>query len=198
MQKRKQIMKSASLSSLLPEIEGLMDRSVAQYESLNPRMWRFIENYVDNRMSPAAAAQAAGYRNPKVAGINLLRIPKVLEEVKKRQQSFAATINVTRKQVVEGFMDAIAQAKLMAEPMTAIAGWREVGKMCGFYEPEQRNINISVNGELLMSKVNAMSDEELLRLAEQDLNTVEVQMSEVEELSEVEEAPLTPGSFENE
>ena len=38
-----------------------------------------------------------------------------------------------------------------------IAGWREVGKMCGFYEPTKAKIEVSVQGQVLLQRLNGMS-----------------------------------------
>jgi hypothetical protein len=47
-----------------------------------------------------------------------------------------------------------------------IAGWREVGKMCGFYEPKKVDIKVSMQGQVLLQRLNSMSDKELLSLTE--------------------------------
>ena len=52
---------------------------------------------------------------------------------------------ITRDDVLEGFKDAIAIARTQSEPMTMIAGWREVGKMLGMYEAK---LKIEITGEL--------------------------------------------------
>lgn len=46
-------------------------------------------------------------------------------------------------------------AKIKADPLTMIAGWREVGKMCGFYEPTKAKIEVSVQGQVLIQRLNA-------------------------------------------
>ena len=73
-------------------------------------------------------------------------------------------------------------AKIKADPLTMIAGWREVGKMCGFYEPTKTKIEVSVQGQVLIQRLNAMSDEELLKLAEGDPNVLEGEVTVIEEV----------------
>jgi phage terminase small subunit len=48
-----------------------------------------------------------------------------------------------------------------------IAGWREIAKMLGYYEPERRKIDVSVSAKRMVDQFETMSDEELLRLAGQ-------------------------------
>ena len=54
-----------------------------------------------------------------------------------------------------------------------IAGWREVGKMCGFYEPTRTRVEVSVNGQVMVQRLNAMTDAELLELTQQEVIDVE-------------------------
>jgi hypothetical protein len=62
-----------------------------------------------------------------------------------------------------------------------IAGWREVGKMCGFYEPKKVDIKVSMQGQVLLQRLNSMSDQELLAMAEEDTNVLEGEFSVVGE-----------------
>lgn len=61
-----------------------------------------------------------------------------------------------------------------------VSGWREIGKMCGFYEPTKTKVEVSVNGRVMVERINAMSDEELLRLAEGDGNVFDGEFSVIE------------------
>jgi hypothetical protein len=53
--------------------------------------------------------------------------------------------------------------------------------MCGFYEPTKAKIEVSVQGQVLIQRLNAMSDEELLKLAEGDPNVLEGEVTVIEE-----------------
>lgn len=39
--------------------------------------------------------------------------------------------------------------------------------MCGFYEPTKHQVNVSVNGQVMLQRMQSMSDEELLQLADE-------------------------------
>jgi phage terminase small subunit len=73
---------------------------------------------------------------------------------------------VTRAKVLEELQAAIEVARLKDDPMAMIAGWREIAKICGYYAPERRKLEVSVDGAALQAKFAAMSDEGLLALAD--------------------------------
>ena len=63
-------------------------------------------------------------------------------------------------------MDAIQIARMNADPTAMIKGWSEVGKILGHYAPEVKKVELSVGQQRLQSKYEAMTDEELLEIAE--------------------------------
>jgi phage terminase small subunit len=116
-------------------------------------------------MSTTAAMRHAGYKSIG-NGTMLENNPNVRALIQKEQAKFAEEGRITRKKVLDGLLDAIQMARLQSEPMTMIAGWREIGRMSGFYEPTKHQIDISVNGKITLQKLQSMSDSELLALAE--------------------------------
>jgi phage terminase small subunit len=71
-------------------------------------------------------------------------------------------------------------AKIQADPTAMIAGWREVGKMCGYYEPVKKQIDVNITGNVVMERLNRLSDSELLKLIEQQTtNALEGEFAEV-------------------
>jgi hypothetical protein len=73
---------------------------------------------------------------------------------------------VTREKVLEELQAAIEVARLKGDPMAMIRGWAEIGKLIGAYAPERRKVEVSVDADALQAKIAAMSDEELLALAD--------------------------------
>ena len=162
-------------------------RESAKNGDLNPdapltEMQRlFVVNYVDHRMTQTAAARAAGAAQPGTAAHDWMRHPKIQRAIAERQAEYAAASQVTKKRVIDGFLESIEMAKIKADPLTMIAGWREVGKMCGFYEPTKAKVEVSVNGQVLIQRMNSMSDEELLKLAEGDPTILEGEVRVIED-----------------
>jgi hypothetical protein len=89
-------------------------------------------------------------------------------------------INMDRKKVMHGFLEAIDMAKDMRQPGGMISGWKEVGRMCGFYEPERREIQLSVTGKEVIEELKGLSRPQLLELASRT-DTVDVEEYEVVE-----------------
>jgi len=78
-------------------------------------------------------------------------------------------VSMSRKTVMRGMLEAIDMAKDHGLPSGMISGWKEIGRMCGFYEPEKREILLSVNSQELISEMRNLPREKLLELAsEQD------------------------------
>ena len=45
-----------------------------------------------------------------------------------------------------------------------ISGWREIGKICGYYAPVEVKMKMDVTGNIMLDKMNGMSDAELLKV----------------------------------
>lgn len=76
----------------------------------------------------------------------------------------ATDARVTRADVLHGFEDAIDLARSRSNPAAMLAGWREIAKMCGYYEPERREIHVNFARSALLDEIACMSDAELLAL----------------------------------
>lgn len=113
-----------------------------------------------------------------------MRHPKIERAIAERRAEYAAASQVTKKRVIDGFLESIEMAKIKADPLTMIAGWREVGKMCGFYEPTKAKSRFRCGERKLVQRLNAMSDEELLKLAEGDPNVLEGEVTVIEEIKQ--------------
>ena len=124
----------------------------------------FVKYYVDDGMSLTGAARKAGYTN----GTMLMKSDTVRRAVELRREEYAAASRVSKKRVVDGMLEAIEAAKLKADPAVMVAGWKEIGRLCGHSEPTKTQIEVRVNGQVMLQKMTAMSDEELLRLASED------------------------------
>jgi len=103
----------------------------------------------------------------------LLRNPKIQAAIKMLQKNYERSVVASRQKVLEGFLEAIEQAKMMSDPAVQIAGWREIGKMCGYYAPEVKEVNINVGAKRVISQLEVMSDDQLLDLIEKDQQAIE-------------------------
>lgn len=114
-----------------------------------------------------SASLKAGYSDNGTYAYRMVYMPNILAEYQREKDAFERDSGMTRKKVIEGFLEGIDMAKTMAEPSSVIAGWREVGRMCGYYEPVTIKHQVSVEGKLMVDKMEKLSDQELLDLIEE-------------------------------
>lgn len=136
------------------------------------------EAFVEARSLGVKAADAGIAAGFSPNGIDssmsdLEKIPSVRERLSQKYRMNQYMLGLTREQVLQGMMDAIDDAKTLSEPLTQIAGWREIAKICGFYAPEIKKVELSATGKQAVDRLRALSDEELLQIAEGDVIDVE-------------------------
>jgi len=134
-----------------------------------------------------ASAVAAGVP-PQVAAANMnidqstayvaLAAPKMGERIVQKRIAIAHFSGLSPMDVIEGLRVAIDQAKILADPMSQIAGWREIGKMCGFYEPEKKIIEVSDKSKRKFADIQRMSDEELMKVLDEEGDVLDVAFTE--------------------
>jgi phage terminase small subunit len=118
-----------------------------------------------------SAAQRAGYSDNGSLAYRMAHDPAILKIYQQEKAAYEAAAQMTRKQVMEGFLDGIAMAKLACEPASVIAGWREVGKMCGYFQ-ERKQVDINVTGDVTVRRLEALSDADLLKLVKGEVEDV--------------------------
>ena len=113
------------------------------------------------------AMAAAGYNEQVSYGYRLDKMPNVQRLIQKEQALYAEAAQIDRKKVIDMQLEAYEMAKTMAEPATMVAAAREIGKICGLYEPKK--VEVSVNGSIQheMHRLDSMSDAELLEFLAQ-------------------------------
>lgn len=128
----------------------------------------------------------AGYSPTQVSYAHrMAKMPNILAAYNEEKRLIEEAAQMTRKKVMDGLIEAVEMAKLMAEPATMVSGWREIGKMCGYYEPKKVQLDVNVTGNVIHQRLNALSDAELLKL---------IQNQGPEGLLE---APMDPENSEN-
>lgn len=112
-------------------------------------------------MPVSRAAEISGVKSPHY----LLKKPHMVEARARFRDSARGSTDFTREDVVAGFKEAIDQAKVLADPMAQIAGWREIAKIKGY--DKQPNLVLNVHGtvEQFKKELQYMPTEQLLELA---------------------------------
>ena len=117
---------------------------------------------VASGMSPTHAARAAGFKAYKDDAYQLMRSPLILRELEIERARYEKAADMSRKKVMDGILEAIDIAKQMSEPSSMISGWREIARICGYYAPETKKLDVTINGQMHISKLEELSDDELL------------------------------------
>lgn len=149
-----------------------VDELVKDGPALAAREAQYVQN-VANGMLPTTAARAAGYKNPVEAAKRMAASAPVTAAVIREKNRTAEKNDMSRKRVMDGFLEAIGHARTQSDPLAMISGWREIAKMCGYYEATKHKVEISVNGQVMHTQMQTLSDAELLKLAEGDAQIIE-------------------------
>jgi phage terminase small subunit len=132
---------------------------------LTPQQAAFVDSTMLGN-SQVDAARAAGYAQPHKDGARAEKTTAVQAALRAARSELSSATQITRADVIDGFMEAINIAKLAADPSAMIKGWSETAKVLGLYAPEVKKIEMSMNQKRLASKYEAMSDQELFDIIE--------------------------------
>lgn len=131
-------------------------------EALTDKRQSFVKNYVAG-MSQTAAARTAGFKFPTVEACQLMKLPVIQEAIRVERNKYEMASNMTKRRVIDGLKEAIDIARTTSEPASMVGGWREIAKICGYYAPETRRVDITVSGAQQLSQIESMTDEELVK-----------------------------------
>ena len=139
---------------------------------LSARQQRFVKHYV--RLGNASqAAREAGYAEAgaRVTACRLLANPNIQEAVSAERHRYEKGLRITREQVIDQLRAAIELARTLGNASAMVSGWREIAKICGYYE---RRVEVSVHpnvaAQRLISQLETMSSDELMKIAESSTN----------------------------
>jgi hypothetical protein len=136
------------------------DRPLTEKAKLFVKFWAQGE-------SIKAASEKAGYGDGATYAYKVARMPQAVALYNEEKRLYEESCQMTRKKVMDGLLEGIEMAKMMAEPATVINGWKTVGQMCGYFEPIKKRIELNVTGQLALNKMEQMSDAQLLDLLSQ-------------------------------
>jgi len=151
--------------------------------SLTQKQKLFVDALLHGQ-SQSMAARSAGYGNANVEASRLMKKPKIHEALQHLQRKYERASQMSRKKVMDGMLEAIEMAKIQAEPATMVNGWREIGRMCGYYAAEKRVLDINITAKRAVDKLETLTDAELLEMIDKDSDTIEGEFTEVFEGAE--------------
>lgn len=130
---------------------------------LKPRKQTVADALLDGATVNEAAA-AVGITPRQVE--NMKKASDVKQYLVQNRAELSNALQLKRGDIIVGIMDAIDVAKLIADPGSMIRGYAEIAKMLGLYAPEVKKVEISMTQRAIANKYEAMSDEDLLKIAE--------------------------------
>lgn len=128
----------------------------------------FVKFWAQGESITAASARA-GYGDGATYAYRVSKFPQAVALYQEEKRLYEEASQMTRKRVMDGLLDGIEMAKLAGEPASVISGWREIGKLCGYYEPRKVSVDVNVHNATLQ-QMNRLSDAELLRVIQQGVS----------------------------
>lgn len=141
------------------------DRPLTEKQLTFVRFWAQGESIL-------TAAYKSGYADNGTMAYRLVKDPAILKIYNLEKALYEEACQMTRKQVMEMLKDGFDTAKLIGEPASMVSAAREIGKMCGYYEPVKRQIDINVTGGVIVKQLERMSDENLLKFIQGEVTDV--------------------------
>lgn len=160
-QKRRAINKAKAKKEARLQVSSSL---LEDHPNLTEKQAVFVEGMASG-MNKTDSARAAGFAHPVAASSTLINLPAISEAMAAERVKNARMAGVSRQDVIEGIKEAIGQAKLLAEPMAQIAGWREIAKICGHYAPEVKELRLTGSQEAKLKEMQSLTDDELLQLS---------------------------------
>lgn len=155
---------------------------IAKNADARARRLKAIEAVAVMGMSRKDASEYSGLTPSSIS--NLLQKPEIKKYISRIQRQEEKKFRISREQVLEGFMEAIGDAKMLSEPATQIRGWEQIAKMEGFYAPERRVLELPEDAREMIQTLQNLDTQELAKLAGMD-NLIELKE---EDFHRVEEA----------
>lgn len=136
------------------------------------------------------AMHRAGYNEQPSYGYRMAKMPNIQRLLARYQEEYRKASELSKRDVMEMLKESYEMAKLMSEPASMVSAAREIGKMCGFYEPKKVQVDVSVSGAV---KFEQLSDTELFAMIEKAAREAEeIEMLENEGSDPLLEAPESP------
>jgi hypothetical protein len=142
---------SAASASLVP-----IDKPLTDKQKNFAKFWAQGDSITNATLRAGFSDDGVGHR--------LKHQPNVRALYDKLTAQFEADAQMSRKKVMDMLQEAYDMAKLMSEPATMVSAAREVGKMCGYYAPVEHKVKVDVTGNIILDRMNQLSDAELLKI----------------------------------
>lgn len=149
---------------------------------LTDRQRLYVNAVARDGLNTSAAIRAAGYGQLSGGMRNrLVKNPKLLHAIAIEREKFEKAGQMSKKKVLDGLLEAIEIAKIQADPTPMIQGWAQIAKMCGYMEPTRHKIEVTVEGNVVIQRLQQLDDSALLALADGNADAIDAEFTRVEE-----------------
>lgn len=140
-----------------------MDSPLALQEQsdLSEEESRLLYNVEVLGLNVKRAGELAGVSSPN----NVLKRAHVMVAQEQLRNALRVRVQITREDVIAGLKDAVDQAKILADPMAQIAGWREIAKILGYDKTPTINVHLSGSAAQIRQQVQQLSTQQLLEMS---------------------------------
>lgn len=145
---------------------------------LSPQQRQFLQG-LELGMPEMDAVRYAKYKDPAVSICTLRKNPKVKAEMERIQAMHREEMSVTRSKVQKIVLEAIEMGRLIADPNAMVRGAAELNKMCGFYAPEKKILELGERAQQFKDRMESMPEDELLRILDEDGLDIEGEFTEI-------------------
>ena len=136
--------------------------------TLTAKQSRFISEYMID-MCGAAAAARCGYskKTSRAIACELLTKPDIQAELQARGAALARELQITRADVVRGFMAAFEMAKADRQPSVMVSSMAAVAKFLGLSPVATKRVELTAGQAASRLALERLTDAQLLALVEQ-------------------------------
>lgn len=114
-------------------------------------------------MHQVEAAKRAGYANPQMQASRMeAKDPVVIQARKEVTAENQKMAKMNRQKVFDLIQEGLDMARKADDVQAFFRGVQEINKMCGYYEPEKHEVLHTHEGEVVVRKIESMSDQQLL------------------------------------
>jgi len=104
--------------------------------------------------------------------------PWIRERLSKKADNSIYKAKTSRADVEDILLEAVDIARIKAEPGDMIRGASEIGKLHGYYAPQEKKVTF--DGEINVNQLEDLSDAELLELTGEELSPIEAEFHAIE------------------
>lgn len=164
-----------------------MAEVISPDKPLTEKQRAFVQFWAEGD-SITGASRRAGYNDGATIAYRMVKMPNILALKAKYEAEWQSTRQMTREKVMDMHLEAFDMAKLMSEPASMVSAAREIGKICGFYAPVEHKVKVDVTGNIVLDRMNSMSDAELLKVISQGAGHANTQLlSHIEAVGDTDE-----------